>query len=86
MLATDGESVNRAMNLSTHHANRERPGFWSIGLVIIVSAVLAVLIEPLFPGVALAAGGDARPVATELAKEAAPLCAALDHALAAAKQ
>lgn len=50
------------MNLSTHRATHRDPharaGVWSIALIIIVSALLAVLIEPLFPTPVLTAHGD----------------------------
>jgi len=44
---------------STHTDPHARPGFWSIALIIIISALLAVFIEPLFPNPPLAVHSDA---------------------------
>jgi hypothetical protein len=50
------------MILSTHRSTdpqqHPRHGFWSIALIIVISALLAVLIEPLFPNPAIAAHSE----------------------------
>ena len=70
------------MHPSTHHDRAPRAGVWSIGLIIIVSAVLAGAVEPLFPSSALAVHGDTPTVATEIAKKVT----AIAHAVGADRQ
>jgi len=61
------------MILSTHRTTQTDPqpraSGWSIALIIIVSALLAVFVEPLFPNAALAAHSDNHAVATPAAAD-----------------
>jgi hypothetical protein len=55
------------MILSTHRTaetnEHPRTSIWSIAVIIIISALLAVLVEPLFPNPVLAAHTDAAATA-----------------------
>jgi hypothetical protein len=59
------------MILSTHRTAETDPhpraSIWSIALIIIISALLAVFVEPLFPNSALTAHGGDHAVASPAA-------------------
>lgn len=61
------------MILSTHRTAETDPhpraSIWSIALIIVISALLAVFVEPLFPNSALTAHGGEHAVATPVADD-----------------